>query len=240
MKRNDIYFLAGIVLFFSPFFLSDAVYNAYYRINAEYGLIMSYIKFAILATLGEVIGLRIKTGKYYQKGFGLLPRAFVWGFLGVSVKIAFDIFSAGTPVFLEKAGFENAGAIIGNELSWKKVIVSFSISTALNLFYAPVLMTFHKITDSHILRTGGSMKRFFQPIAFADILQKIDWNVQWNFVFKKTIPLFWIPAQTITFLLPEEFRILFAAFLGVVLGVLLAVASLKGRGASQIARESTN
>ncbi|MFW5645174.1 MAG: Mpv17/PMP22 family protein [Bacteroidota bacterium] len=229
MKRDDILFFTGLILFFSPFFFFEAVYDAYYRFNAEQGLIMSYIKFAILATLGEVIGLRIKTGRYYQKGFGLLPRAFVWGFLGVSVKIAFDIFSAGTPVFLEKAGFENASAIIGNELTWKKVIVSFCISTALNLFYAPVLMTFHKITDSHILRTGGSMKQFFQPIAFADILQNIDWDVQWNFVFKKTILLFWIPAQTITFLLPEEFRILFAAFLGVVLGVLLAVASLKGR-----------
>ncbi len=230
MKRNDILFLSGLIFFLSPFFFSEAVYDSYYQFNAERGLFMSYIKFAILATLGEVIGLRIKTGKYYQKGFGLLPRAFVWGFLGVSVKIAFDIFSSGTPVFLEKAGFEDAVNIITGDLNWRKVLVSFSISTALNLFYAPVLMTFHKITDSHILRTGGSMKNFFQPIAFADILQKIDWQVQWNFVFKKTILLFWIPAQTLTFLLPEEFRILFAAFLGVVLGVLLAMASLKGRG----------
>jgi hypothetical protein len=36
---------------------------------------MSFIKFSILATLGEVIGLRIKTGNYHQKGFGLIPRA---------------------------------------------------------------------------------------------------------------------------------------------------------------------
>jgi hypothetical protein len=53
--------------------------------------------------------------------------------------------------------------------------------------------------------------------------------VQWGFVFKKTIPLFWYPAHTLTFLLPAEYRILFAALLGIVLGVLLSVASLKSR-----------
>jgi len=42
-----------------------------------------------------------------------------------------------------------------------------------------------------------------------------------------TIPFFWIPAHTITFLLPGEYRILFAAVLGIVLGVFLAVATMK-------------
>ena len=36
-----------------------------------------------------------------------------------------------------------------------------------------------------------------------------------------------VPAHTITFLLPEEARVLFAALLGVVLGILLAVAARK-------------
>ena len=124
----------------------------------------------------------------------------------------------------------DAGQILHADLSWKKVVVSFSISTALNLFYAPVLMTFHKITDIHILENGGTLRGFFKPIRFATIFTKINWDVQWNFVFKRTIPLFWIPAQTITFLLPEEFRVLFAAFLGIVLGVLLALAALKSTG----------
>ena len=189
---------------------------------------MSFIKFAILATLGEVIGLRIRAGVYNQKGFGILPRAFVWGFLGLSLKAAFDIFASGTPVFLENLGMSDASQIIKGDLSWAKVLVSFSISTAINLFYAPVLMTAHKITDSHIINTGGSMKGFFTSMDILSILKNIDWNTHWNFILKRTIPLFWIPAQTITFLLPPEFRILFAAFLGVVLGVLLAVAGLKG------------
>lgn len=225
--RKDLIFLLVVVAFFLPFFIFNEVFEAYYQFNLEHGLVMSFIKFSILATLGEVIGLRIKTGSYSKKGFGLIPRAIVWGFLGVTIYMAFAIFASGTPVFLEKAGIEDANSILHADLSWKKVLVSFSISTALNLFYAPVMMTFHKITDIHILENGGTLRGFLKPVHFARIFKEINWDIQWNFVFKKTIPLFWIPAQTITFLLPEEFRVLFAAFLGIVLGVLLAIAALK-------------
>ncbi|WP_321415721.1 Mpv17/PMP22 family protein [uncultured Desulfobacter sp.] len=45
-------------------------------------------------------------------------------------------------------------------------------------------------------------------------------------MFKKTLPFFWIPAHTITFLLPPDFQVLFAAILGIVLGIILAVAGL--------------
>ena len=224
---KDILFAFGVVTFFLPFLIFSELFDAYYQYNLEHGILMSFIKFFLLATLGEVIGLRIKTGRYHQQGFGLLPRALVWGFLGITIHMAFAIFATGTPIFLEKAGFENASGFLQAELSWQKVLVSFSISAALNLFYAPVMMTFHKITDIHILETGGSLRGFFRPIPFARIFREINWEVQWNFVFKRTIPLFWIPAQTITFLLPEEYRVLFAAFLGIILGVLLAIAALK-------------
>jgi len=227
LSRKDLYFGLGLVIFFLPFFLFREVYEAYYRLNEAHGLLMSFIKFALLATLGEVIGLRIKTGSYHQPGFGLLPRAIVWGFLGMTIYMAFAIFAAGTPKLLVKIGMHNAEVLLASGLSWGKALVAFSISTALNLFYAPVLMTFHKITDIHIVSQGGTLKGFFTPIRFAAIFRMINWDVQWNFVFKRTIPLFWIPAQTITFLLPEEFRVLFAAFLGIVLGILLAIAALK-------------
>lgn len=228
--HKDLLFMLGLILFFLPFLVSKGLFNAYYQFNLEHGLLMSFIKFFILASLGELIGLRIKKGIYYYKGFGLFPRAIVWGFIGISIYMAFAIFASGTPVLLEKMGFENASGILHSDLSWKKVAVSISIATALNLFYAPVMMTFHKITDTHILENGGTIRGFVRPIQFARIFREINWDVQWNFVFKRTIPLFWIPAQTITFLLPEEYRVLFAAFLGIVLGVILAVAALKGAG----------
>ena len=226
---KDLLFGLGLVAFFLPFFIFHMLFEAYYQFNLEHGLLMSFIKFFLLATLGEAIGLRIKTGRYNYEGFGLLPRAIVWGFLGMTIYMAFAIFASGTPVLLEKMGFKDAGILLHSDLSWRKVVVSFSIGTALNLFYAPVMMTFHKITDIHILEKGGTVRGLFTPIDFARTFKEINWDVQWNFVFKRTIPLFWIPAQTITFLLPEEYRVLFAAFLGIVLGVLLAVAALKSK-----------
>jgi hypothetical protein len=90
-------------------------------------------------------------------------------------------------------------------------------------------MAFHKITDMHIVENNGTLRGFFTPINFRKQFVELDWATIWNFVFKKTIPLFWIPAQTINFMLPEEYRVLFAAFLSIVLGVLLSIASLANK-----------
>lgn len=226
MKRKDFIVILITVLFFLPFFLSKDIYGYYNSFNAQHGMIMSFIKFAILATFGEAIGLRIRTGNYNHKGFGLIPRAIVWGFLGLTIKLAFVIFGSGTPAFLQYLGLENAGAAMkSTEISWLKVFVAFSVSATMNIIYAPLMMTFHKITDTHILNNGGTISGLFKRIRFGEIFSNLNWNVQWNFVFKKTIPFFWIPAHTITFLLPVDFQVLFAAILGIVLGVLLAVAS---------------
>jgi hypothetical protein len=227
IKRQDIYFVAGFVLLFLPFFVSNKVYDAYTQFNHYHGFFMAFIKFAILATLGEVIGLRIKTGKYTQPGFGILPRAIVWGFLGITIKLAFIIFASGTPAFLEYMGLHDAKTIFTGSFTPAKLLIAFSISAAMNLIYAPVMMTLHKITDTHILSTGGTVKGLLTPIPFSNILTGLNWNVQWNFVFKKTIPFFWIPAHTITFLLPPDFQVLFAALLGIALGVILSVAGIK-------------
>ncbi len=229
---KDLKFSLLLILIIGPFFIFRPAFDFYMDFNAAHGLLMSYVKFAILATIGEMIGLRIRKGTYHESGFGILPRAFVWGFLGMSVKIAFDIFAAGTPAFLEGMGMKDALEALGGDISVKKVIVAFSISAFLNIFYAPVLMTAHRITDTHILNTGGSIRGFFTLMKIRPILENIDWNTHWEFTLKRVIPLFWIPAQTITFLLPSEFRILFAAFLGIVLGILLAVASQKSRGST--------
>jgi hypothetical protein len=228
MKKNDLIVVVGCILFFLPFFLSSTVYNFYDTFNKDHGMITSFLKFAILATFGEAIGLRIRTGNYNQKGFGLLPRAIVWGVLGLTIKLAFVVFAVGTPAFLSYLGLKDAPGVMQSSISLLKVLVAFSISATMNIIYAPIMMTFHKITDTHILNNGGTLAGFFKPIKFAEIVTNLNWSVQWNFVFKKTIPFFWIPAHTITFLLPAEFQVLFAAILGVVLGVLLAIASQMG------------
>ena len=227
MKKQDIYIILGAALLLSPFFIFESVYAYYTNFNKEHGLITAFIKFAVLATFGEALGLRIREGVYNRKGFGLLPRAVVWGFLGITIKLAFVIFASGTPVFLEYMGLENAGSILKGDLTEYKVLVAFSISVAMNLIYAPVMMTLHKVTDIHIINTGGKLSSLTKKIHFAEIFKSINWDIQWHFVFKKTIPFFWIPAHTVTFLLPPDFQVLFAAILGIALGLILAFASLK-------------
>lgn len=227
MKTKDLIFIVCVIAFFLPFFLVDEVYEFYKNFNKEYGIIMSFIKFAVLATLGESIGLRIRNKQYNYKGFGLIPRAIVWGILGLFIWISFVVFSKGMPFCIEVLGVENAIAEFGGEaITFKRILVAFSIAAGLNLMFAPIFMVLHKVTDSHIVENGGTIAGLFRPIKFSKHLQEINWKVQWNFVFKKTIPIFWIPAHTLVFLLPAEYRILAAALLSIVLGVILAIASL--------------
>ncbi len=224
MKRNDLGFILLVLFVLAAFVFIPPVTNWYLSFNKEHGLIMSFFKFAFLATLGEVIALRIKSGSYNQPGFGIIPRMIVWGFLGIAINLAFSIFSAGAPAFLVYIGFINAPQAMAGSFSGMKLLDAFAISASINLVFAPVMMTFHKVTDIHIMQTGGTVKGLFSPIPFASILKTMNWDVMWNFIFKKTIPYFWIPAHVITFLLPPEFRVLFAAMLGVALGLILALA----------------
>jgi hypothetical protein len=227
VKKNDLLIICCLAAAIAPFVLFENVMALYVEALHSHKIAMSFIQFALLATLGESIALRITRGVYNRPGFGLLPRALVWGCLGVVIKMAFTIFAVGTPEFVGHYVYALPEKVMAGPFSVPKLFSAFSISVTMNLMFAPVFMTFHKITDIHILKNGGTLKGFFQPIDFACILKEIDWSVMWGFVFKKTLPLFWIPAHTITFLLPPNFQILFAAMLGVVLGVLLGVAGRK-------------
>ena len=224
MKRSDLYFAIVMLAIFAPFFVSPELYAWYKGFNAEHAMIMAFLKFAILSTLGEMLGCRISTGEYTHPTFGALPRMVVWGLLGMAISMAMTVFSAGIPAFITNMG---GGELVAQfylpGLSWGKFVVALSISVMMNTFFAPVFMTFHKITDAHIAECGGSLKALVTPIPMQRLIKNVNWDVQWGFIFKKTIPLFWYPAHTITFMLPGELRVLFAALLGVALGVILAI-----------------
>lgn len=210
----------------STLFISDTIYEWYKSFNAIHGMVMSFVKFAILATLGEMLGLRISTGVYHNKTFGIIPRMVIWGVLGMGINMAMIIFQRHSH-FLEYMGLEYASTLMNGDFCLAKFLVALAISVTMNSIFAPVFMTLHKITDTHIGNCGGSIKALSTPIPMTRIFTGLNWAVLWSFVFKKTIPLFWYPAHTITFLLPPDMRVLFAAILGVVLGVLLAIAAKK-------------
>jgi hypothetical protein len=53
--------------------------------------------------------------------------------------------------------------------------------------------------------------------------RKIDWKNIFGFVFPSLF-WFWLPMHTITFSLPEDYRVLMAAALGIALGIILSIA----------------
>ncbi len=241
MKRQDFLFLLLISSIIFPFVFISNLFDKFMLVSKEHAVITGFIKFMIIATIGEMIAYRIKTGNYISKTFGLFPRAIIWGLLGVSIVFAFKIFSSGTPMLIEYLGFANSIKSMEAKdifdasqqgLALERIITAFGISFFLNIFYAPLLMVSHKITDTHIEMNKGSAKALWTNIKIVHILKNINWSILWGFVIKRMIPLFWIPAQTITFLMPSQFRILFAAFLGLVLGLILALANIKTKQSS--------
>jgi hypothetical protein len=228
MKKADIFVFTVFGLFVGLALLfKREVSDVYSFITAAHPYLMAFIKFAILATFGEMLALRIKSGVYCRNEFGLFPKMIVWGLLGIWIAFAINVFAAGVPGVVDQMGMSGFAIAMNEPFSFEKLLSAFCISLMMNTCFAPVFMTVHKITDMHIDQHHGRLKSLITPIKVKDVISRLDWKTQWNFVFKKTIPLFWVPVHTITFILPANFRVLFAALLSVALGLILTFASLK-------------
>ena len=227
MRSSDKIALGAVLCGLAAFLVIPGFLDGFIDLTKKNPYLMSFAKFAVLSTFGECIGLRIVTGVYNKPGFGILPRAIVWGLLGMGIKFAFSIFINGTPYALAELGLPVTPETARSGPFSLKLLVAFATSVSLNSIFAPVFMTLHRITDAHIVANGGTLKGFFTPLDMTRYFQEINWTSLWGFVFKKTLPFFWVPAHTITFLLPSHFQVLFAALLGIALGLILAFANRK-------------
>ncbi len=179
--------------------------------------VMGFVKFAILASMGEMLSIRIVTGGWRPPP-GPLYRAIVWGLLGVALAVVFPVFAGGTR---EAAG---AGLLpVLRDPAGERVLAAHLVSVVMNLTWAPTLMLYHRLTDAYLDLAGGRLRRLPQ-VRIADVVRAIDWNTFVGFVVLRTVPIFWVPAHTITFLLPTELRVLCAAFLSLALGAILGFA----------------
>lgn len=194
-------------VFYVPAF--RAAYEAAY---AAAPLPMAMLKFAVFSTAGEMLAARLRCGRYLPRGFGLGPKVAVWAVLGALIWLAFGVFSAGVPAAVAPHA--------------PPLLSAFLVSCVMNLFFAPMFMVLHHLADLHIARNGGRFP--LRSFDLALLLSQADWDRMGNFVFSKTIPFFWIPAHTVTFLLPPAFRVSYTALLSIALGILL---SLRKKGA---------
>jgi len=210
LKKGDIYWSLALLLFLF-IMLSPFTRDTFVKITTEHPYLGGFVKFFILATMGELLAIRISTGGW-KVPTGVIYRAVIWGFLGMAITLFFAIFQNGVQAVMSK------GILPGKD---SKLLFAFFTSAATNMTFGPVMMAFHRVTDTYIdlkyEKTSGRVTLY-------KVLDKIDWNGFFSFVVLKTIPLFWIPAHTITFSLPPEYRIMAAAMLSIALGAILAFA----------------
>ncbi len=217
MKFKDI--LWGVILISITLFVAIPQTRVYFNeATSNYPYIMGFIKTAILASMGELLINRIRKGSYFF-GTGHLYKFMVWGFLGMIFVLIFKLFASGVVAAQEV----NLLPSILNPGFLSNLLTAFMISLLMNIFFAPSFMILHRITDGYIELGNGRLVEI-RRVKLNQIIDNINWNYFFSFVVLKTIPSFWIPAHTITFLLPENYRVLMAAYLSIALGMILTFA----------------
>jgi hypothetical protein len=201
-----------IVLVFFGFVIINPVTREIYKTLANsHPYILGFIKFALLATSGEIIAIKLAKGSW-DFPIGMIQKMGVWGFLGIAISVIFKVDGIGVAAISELGMLPGSKSAIG---------LAFYTSVVANLGFAPIMMAFHRFTDTwidrHVRKESG--------ITVANTVAAIDWSSFVTFALIKTIPIFWIPIHTITFSLPGEYRTLMAAISSVALGAILGYAN---------------
>lgn len=173
--------------------------NTYIHWVTGYPLLSAAIQFAILGALGEIAATSIVTRRLTLPGSMLqtLGKILAWALLGVIIKYGFSGMKGFTQTLIEHSLWPTAAS---SGLGW-----AFSVSLFTNLLFGPQMMFFHRLEDNLILWRRGF-----------DGLTRAWWTLIW----------FWIPAHTVTFMLPRPYQIGLAAVWSVVLGVIMGLTKL--------------
>lgn len=185
------------------------------NVTHEFPYIMGFLKFALLATFGEMLKHRIKTGSWMVSKLPL--RVIVWGFYGIVMTIAFSLFAAGTASMMSGNLWFGSNPLLDSGFG-NKFIFALTTSFFMNMIFAYPMMLSHE-WFGQVIEKG-------KFIGGAEFFGSCDANV-WGSFIPKTILFFWIPAHTVTFLLPAEFRVLVGAALSVALGFILTIKAVK-------------
>ena len=163
-------------------------------------LFSAALQFAVLGTLGELLSFWI-TRKKLRLPCSLLQlglKVLAWALLGLIIKYGFAGMKGFTRALLDH---QMLPAFMAAGLGW-----AFALSCLTNIFFGPQMMLFHRLEDNLIM-----MEWNFNG------LKKAWWTLLW----------FWIPAHTLTFLLPKEYQIGLAAVWSLVLGLILGLTARK-------------
>ncbi len=211
---GDIVWLS-LLLIITAFLVVPQTQQVFIQLTNRYPYGMGFIKFAILATMGECFALRL-AHQSWVRPIGMIYKIIVWGLIGVLITFMFSFYSAGI------SALANQGIIPQwNGFSYT-IFTAFLTSAIMNLTFGIVFMAMHRMSDTYIEMRVNNKKP-----SLIKLIKTIDWGAFISFVVIKTIPMFWIPVHTITFALPAYYRVVVAAYLSIILGVILAYSSKK-------------
>lgn len=205
-------FIIVVFALFAAVLLIPYSREIFEKLSQEHPFIMGFVKFALLATAGEIIAVRLSTGKWNKPCY-LIARIVIWGLIGIWITYMMKM------LFVGAEGIITNGLIPGNTLPdiWRKLIRAFTTSATMNLTFGPTFMAVHKCSDAYLALRAQNGKK----VSLGEVIDSVDWKKFVSFTLFKTIPLFWIPAHTLTFMLPSAYQVMLAALLSVALGIIL-------------------
>ena len=172
-------------------------------------LLAGFLQLGLLGTMGDLLAGKLATGRWRLAGIRLHQRVLVWGVYGAVFSLIFPLFSAGVD------GLLAAGLLPGAESA---LAVALWKSLFLNTIYAFPAMTAQTVAMRMVERG-----RLFRRWPLVEVFTSLDWHTMFRVVGGSCL-WFWLPANTVSFLLPPAFRVPSAALLGLVLGVILGFA----------------
>jgi hypothetical protein len=186
--------------------------EAFAILTAAHPYLLGFLKFSVMASMGELLAIRILEGEWRRQA-GFLAKALAWGLAGMAIVLMFALFSDGVEgLVVRKLLFVGAGFPA-------RALSAFFVSALMNSTFGIVLMGAHRVCDTLI-----DLRMRKRLATLNDALAEVDWPDFIHFVVGRTIPFFWIPAHTLTFMLPSEYRVISAAYLSIALGLALTYA----------------
>ena len=198
---------------FAAILIIPASREVFKTLSGDHPYLMGFAKFAVLATAGELLAVRLAKKEWALPSY-VWARFLIWGVIGVWITYMMKIFGAGVGALMSQGLLPSPEHALLNTF-----IKAFFISATMNLSFGPTFMALHKCSDTLLdIRATGKRK-----ITLANVIHKVDWEKFASFTLCKTVPLFWIPAHTVTFMLPSEYQVAMAAALSVALGIILNI-----------------
>ena len=165
-------------------------------------LLMSFIKFGLLATFGECLKTRIGTGIWLPSKLPI--RVVIWGCFGMWICLSFPFVEGGLKALIALK-------------EWPSHAQTFSLVLWINFFggYAFFMMLCHYWVDS-MMAEG--------PMLPWKILGRPEAG-RWAKIVVLAIIFFWSPVHIVTFSLPPLWRPLWAAYISIAFGLILSFAA---------------